>query len=95
MLAQGDSLFTYDKNKYVILADSHSGYGLCQILKNESNEEVWKYLLNWFKIFGYPKVLKTDDRHAIEGNLLIFVRNIELSMKYLQHIIWPVMKYQN
>ena len=63
----GSDLFSYGKNKYVILVDSYSGYVWCQQLRNESTVEVWRYLSNWFNLFGYPKVLKTDDGPCYRG----------------------------
>ena len=58
--AVGADLFHHKGNNYLVLVDRFSGFPIVSELKNTSTASVISKMHNWFLLYGFPRIIRTD-----------------------------------
>lgn len=61
MEAVSTDLFEISGKTFLIMVDRFSGFPLVALLRSTTTETIWKTLLEWFHMFGFPKKIKSDN----------------------------------
>ena len=69
-------LFSYGGKTYITLVDRYSGYIFSEHLPHLSTKDVIRQLKVWFCLFGFPKVIVSDNGPQFRSEFEVFCTNI-------------------